>query len=469
MRWLEITREPAFLSCAYCGQSGNFSHFKSYEHSNDTLSLHECSNCKSLIYDLRDVDVPLAPRVDPPGPEIPREARYVIETGFSSYFVAKCALSALPDMPEGELRKRVFVDVGAGMGMASYFVKTLFGMQTVTVEPSFTGKLSREILGLDVHRAYFEDLPKEVLAELANKPCFLQLNSVVEHLVDPAAVLADMIRRTNVEVFAAVVPDGAAIDFDGPFLNAQPFLAPKNHRHLPTRLGMELFLKRLGFEHVSVEASAGQLTATGSRLPIRTPGEREVKLAEHLFLEHLLRHPNPLVSSGGASRLLPSAILNNDAPQLARLSRHLPFEQNSAGILASVRGRCWDDIPFHLGQTCYWLAYQATKEGRRAAGLALLQITEAFADAIAENYPHMAMTQLEYKWAAMFMESHILAARGEFAEAAAPLRNILESGSNPLHGARVQHLRRAEAELAALKEKSEKSRPKDKLEHNSSA
>lgn len=456
MRWLHITREPTFLTCAYCGHSGSFLHSKSYEHNDDTFSLYECSNCRSLIYDLQDIDAPIVSQFEPPG--IPNAARYVIETGFSSHFVAECALSVLPEMPEAELRKRIFVDIGAGMGMASYFIKTLFGLKTVTVEPSYTGKLSHEILGLEVHRAYFENLPKEVLTELADKPCLLHLNSVVEHLVDPAAVLADIVGRANVEVLTAVVPDGAAIDFEGPFLAALPFLSPRDHRHLPTRHGMELLLKRLGFQHVYVKASAALLTAIGSRAPMALPKEREIKLAETLFLENLLRHPNPMVSIGGASRLLPRAVINNDRSLLAQLLQLLPHERKAAELLAKVRGRSWAEIPWDLGPSCYWLAYDAFRSGRVPDAIALLDITKAFADALAEDHPSNALTPLEFKWAAMLLESHILTKKADFAAAEIPLRAILDSKLNPKGGARAGHLHKAEAELAALKAKAEKLR-----------
>lgn len=458
MHWLNITHEPRLLTCVYCGQSGRFRHVKSYFYENETFSLHACSKCNSLIYDLTDIDAPIVSQADLVGTEISREARCVIETGFSSYHVAECALSTLPDIPEHELRDHVFVDVGAGMGMASYFVKTLFGLKTVTVEPSYTGKLAQDILGLHVYRAYFENLPKEVLDELANKPCLLQLNSVIEHLVDPAAVLADMIDRAQVKVLAAVVPDGMAMDFDSPFLSALPFLAPRDHRHLPSKLGMELLLKRLGFQYVSVEATYGLITGVGSRSPFPFPSERTIKLAEHVFLENLLRHPNQLVASGGASRLLPTAVINNNAPLTAQLVAFFPYEEKSADILAKVAARSWDDLPFHLGPTCYWLAYNALREGRVDGALALLQISKAFADVIADDYPTLAMTALEFKWAALLLESQTLAAQGKAAAAEAPLRAILDSKSNAKHGARALYIRQAETDLKTLRTRAEDAR-----------
>jgi len=298
LQWIDLALEPCPLECVYCGQSSEFPHFKSYEYENETFSLYKCTHCKSLIYDLRDVDQPIVPQVDQPDGVISEDVRWIYEAGFSSYHVAACALSALPDVPDHELKEHVFVDVGAGLGMASYFIKTLFGLKIITVEPSRTGKLARDVLGLDVHRAYFEKLPQEILDELANKPCLLHLNSVVEHLVDPAAVLSDIMSRVQVEVLAAIVPDAAWINLNEPFLNAVSYLAPRDHRHLPTELGMELLLKRLGFSHVATAITPGLLTSIGSRSPVSVPSERLIKLGRAC----LSRKPETPPPSAGRRR-----------------------------------------------------------------------------------------------------------------------------------------------------------------------
>jgi hypothetical protein len=459
MRWLDLTLESCFLECVYCGQSGAFPHVKSYEHSylneEETLSLYACTNCKSLIYDLHDKDVSIVSHIDPPDGHISPETRWVFETGFSAYHVTSCALAVLPDVPDHELKGYVFLDIGAGLGMASHFVRTVFGVETVTVEPSGTGKVAHDVLGLDVHRAYFEDLPAAVLAELADKPCLLHLDSVVEHLVDPAAVLADMMSRARVEVIAALVPDGAWVDFNAPFLNVLPYLAPRDHRHLPTKFGMELLLKRLGFEHVTVEVSTGLLTGIGSRSPIHVPNERTIKLAETVFLENLKRHANPLVAGGGASRLLPMAVMNKNAELITELAALFPYEYNTGELLEKIRTGAWDDLPFHMGTTCYWLAYSALQGGRSENALSLLRVTVAFADALVEYLPGHAQSSLEYKWAALLLESFIFAGQAKLAEAEAPLVVILGSKSDAKQGARDTYLDQAEAALKALKVRSE--------------
>jgi hypothetical protein len=457
MHWLDITVAPCVLQCAYCGEKAAFPQAVSFEHEGETFSLHKCTACESLIYDMRGIVAPIAPLIDLRDGEVPREARYTIETGFSSHHVAACALAALPEIPENDLKSYVFVDVGAGLGMGSYLVKTLFGLRTVTIEPSFTGKIAHEMLGLEVHRAYFENLPDHILNELANRPCLLHLNSVVEHLLDPETTLTDMMARARVEVIAAIVPDGAWIDPKASFLSALPFLAPRDHRHLPTEKGLAIFLRRLGFDHVSIEVTPGLLTGIGSRHPIPTPTERTVKLAEQVFLEELKRHPNPLVAGGGASRMLNRAVLNGNGPLTAELARHFPYEAQSASILETVRNGAWDDLPFHLGPTCYWLATVALQNGRFSNGMALLEITKAFADAMARDYPSLAMTSIDYKWAALLMESRARAGHGDMPGAKAALNKILDSKSDSSQGARADYVSQAEANLGVLLERTEPS------------
>ena len=457
MHWLNSQEKDRTLSCAYCGYTGLFQHAMSYEHSGETLSLYTCSSCKSLAYNTADIKFPIETHSDAvlaQGEAISQDAwrvaRYHIEAGFSSRHVAMCALAALPDGSAASLRKFTFVDVGAGFGMASHLVKSLFGMSTVTVEPSFTGKLSNEILGLSVHRAYFEHLPPDLLAELATKPCCLHLNSVVEHLANPFVILKDMISRVKVRTLAVIVPDGDALDVKGSFVAALPFLSPRDHRHLPSKKGLDRLLRRLGFEHVHIDQEAGLLTGVGSRSPIIFPSERTIGLAEQVLLENLIRHPNRFVAEGGVSRILPIAVTNKNDALMADLRARLPYESQVDAYLKRIADRSWDDLPFHLGPSCYWLALHAFISGRPDGALSLLDVTVAFADLIAGDYPELAMTSVEFKWAAFLLKGNILSSqtRGDAAKAA--LNEILASRSDAMYGARTLYIDQAQAALSAL-------------------
>lgn len=451
MRWLDVVRAPCGLTCAYCGETGRFAHARSFEHEDGVLSLFRCSGCRSLLYDLDGVEIPVISRSDAIGAEAMRNARYVFETGFSARHVAMCALSALPDLAEQDLRGHVFVDIGAGLGMASYFVKRLIGMPTLTVEPSFTGKIAQDVLGLEVHRVYFEDLPETVLAPLRAAPCCLHLNSVVEHLADPFATLAQVMRRIEVRALAVVVPDADALDLDGPFVNALPYLAPRDHRHLPSRSGLERMLRRLGFAHVHVAQDSARLTAVGARAPVRPPSDRETRLAASLLLEHLLRHPEPMVAEGAASRLLPEAVLTDNAPLIATLAARFDYERDVATLLERIARRAWDELPFHLGPTCYWLAADALAKGRIDGALALLKVPPRFADLIVADYPHLAMSALEFKWAAVLLEANLLRHIGSYAAAERALQSILDSQTDASAGAGAAHRATAQRELEALR------------------
>jgi hypothetical protein len=447
VRWLELSRPACRLHCPYCDQTGDFPHRKSFEHANEVLSLHGCPRCGSLIYDLRHIEAPIVSSADDLSRESARAARYVLEHGFSSRYVAMCGLSAMPDVPESELGDYLFVDVGAGMGMASHFVRSVLGVRTLTIEPSFTGRLAQEILGLTVHRAYFEGLPAEVMAEMGSARCLLHLNSVVEHLADPAALLRDIIDRARVETLAIIVPDGAALDYDGPFSAALPFLAPRDHRHLPTRLGLEHLFRHLGFAYHAIQADACLLMGVGSRRPVAPPAQRTVRLGELLLLEHLLRHPHPQVREGGASRLLPFAVSTGNAPLMVELRRIFGYLHRTDHFLALVRQGSWDDIPYHLGGSCYWLAVDRFAAGAAAEALALLDVSVQFANRIAEDAPHIALTPLEYKWSALLFRAHILANTGRPVEARSALQLIIASRCDVQNGPRQMFLDEAARRL----------------------
>ena len=419
MRWLDTKPPPCRLQCPYCGITRPFPSAMSYEHEGDVFTLYACVKCGSLIYDLSNIDAPIVSTLEVMTPETERANRYTLETGFSSHYVALCGLAATPADIAGNGGNRVFVDVGAGIGMATYFAKYVLGMETLTVEPSFTGKLSSEIFGFTVHRAYFEDLPAEVLTALSGKACLLHLNSVVEHLVDPRQVLGKMISMVDVETIAMIVPDGAAVDPASPFASALPCLAPRDHRHLPTRAGMEFLLRSLGFQHYAVQTTHGLLIAVGSRNPVAVPAPRETKLAEVVFLQSLMRHPNPVVSAGAASRLLAHAFLGQDVNLTREIAGRLDIEAKCGSFLEQLRSGSLGDMPYHLGSTSYWLGYDAFQNGRPAAALGLLALTEAFADSIAKTNPDMAMTPLEFKWAAIALVAHIKTVQGDLTGARA--------------------------------------------------
>jgi hypothetical protein len=450
MGWVDDRRPACRLVCAYCSTEAEFPHAASYWHGGQVLALHRCVSCGSLIYDLRGIDAPVVSATDAMSPAAARAARYVLETGFSAYYVAMCGLAAIACVAAQELPQCLFVDVGAGMGMASFFAKSVAGVETLTVEPSYTGKLAQEILGLEVHRAYFEALPAEVMARLSGRICVLHLNSVVEHLIDPYAVLQDMMGRAAIEAVAMIVPDGAALDFAGPFATALPFLAPRDHRHLPTARGVELLLNRLGFGHHHVQASGALLIGVGARRPFTPPAEITIKFGESLLLEHMLRHPHPQIAGGGAARLLAQAVLHKDQPLMQLLRQRLPYEAERTRLKHAVAARDWDQLPYHLGPACYWLAYDAYAAGRAEAALELLTLTAAFADAMAAEHPDFAMTALDFKWAGLLLRGHIESQIGWRAAAQDSLQMILQSSSDRQNGAGKAYLDQAKRDLENL-------------------
>ena len=80
-------------------------------------------------------------------------------------------------------------------------------------------------------------------------------------------------------------------------------------------------MRRLGFSNVHVDKATGLLTGIGSRTPTSFPTERMIKVTEQLFLENMRRHPNAMISAGGASRLLPARGLHPQRAADGRTAR----------------------------------------------------------------------------------------------------------------------------------------------------
>jgi hypothetical protein len=175
-----------------------------------------------------------------------------------------------------------------------------------------------------------------------------------------------------------------------------------------------------------------------------------VRLGESLLLEHMLRHPHPHIRSGGAARLLPFAVTTANEPMLAELRSRFAYGGRTGQFLAQLRESAWDDIPYHLGSTCYWLAVDAFSRGLGGEAMALLEVTLRFADRIAEDSPSLALTPLEYKWSALLFRAHILASSGHADAARSTLQMILSSRCDPRNGPRAGFIQQAQTHLAAL-------------------
>ncbi|MCW3477666.1 class I SAM-dependent methyltransferase [Limobrevibacterium gyesilva] len=452
MQWLDTRRAPAALRCTYCGTSGDFAHHTSFSYMGRDYALYCCPLCASLIYDPPDIVVAIPkPYTEAYKQNIRVGNKYYLESGYSADFIARCGLAAMSGVPQAAWKDHLFVDVGAGLGLGSYLIQSMFDIETLVIEPSYTGELGRELLGIEIHNAYFEHLPADVMARLERKPTLLHLNSVIEHLRDPGAVIRELMQRTRIEVIAAIVPDAAAIDTNASFTAMLPYLAPGDHLHLPTAEGMRRLFHGLGFAHCEVRQVGALLMAVGAQRPIASPSQAEIDAARDRFLAKLVGHPNVQVAGGAAARLLPLALATGDEALLGRIRARFAQDLDAGQLTAMVKGGgTWAEIPFHLGPTAFWLAVDAFSRHVSEAGYVWLDLVEAFAERIAVDYPPYSMQSLDFKWESRMYRAHFLAAEGRGRAAAIWLESVVESAADAVRGARPEQVARARVALEAV-------------------
>ncbi len=442
MRWLDRHPPPAALICAYCGEPGVFPHAQSFEYGGRDYALFRCPACGSLHYDPPEILV----RIEYPYSEAYKEntrhgVKYLMETGYAPELIAYCALAALGGLPPELLADRQFVDVGAGLGLSSLFVREVCGITPVIVEPAYMGELGEALLGLEIHRAFFEDLPEDVLRRLQARPCLLHLNSVVEHLTDPAGPVRQALARVEVDVFAAIVPDAAMVDPATAFAGVLQTLAPGDHLHLPSAEGMRRFMARLGFAHVEIGLTKGLIVAVGARRPIRLPAQAEVAAGADAFLHRLMEHPNSMVAAGAAAGLLHNAAHADRPAEVARLQARLGAVLHRPTLLAQLRSPDpWQELPFHIPVTCYYLAMNALRAADRDEGFAWLDVVDAATARIrADGVGPYTVRALDYGWAARLLRADALARLCRFDEACAIYAEVHAAGADLVAGpSRIQ-------------------------------
>lgn len=456
MQWTDADLPVADARCRYCRHQGDFPHWKSFTFENRRFSLYRCPSCASLIYvpleilaAAQTIDLAEIARVQAGHIEI--GDKYYLEVGYSTDHIALCVLAALAGVPRAEQQRHAFVDIGAGFGLSSYLAHRQFGMDTITVEPSLTGYLGSQLLGLDVYPAYIEDLPASVLERLASKPTLLHLNSVIEHLREPAEVIRALIARTHIEAIAAIVPDGGAIDPNSSFAAMLPYLAPGDHLHLPTEAGMRQFFEGLGFPIFAMRRVGLLLVAVGARQPMTFPDNSEVESTRNRFLRDLTEHPNPMLAGGAAGRLLPHAVLARDEEMLIRLRQLYAERGTPQSFIARLQqGAGWNEIPFNLGPTAFWLAVDAYSTGRSAEGHAWCDLIEVCADRLVTDYPIYASQTLHLRNESRLHRAHNLAAAGEWNAALHWVDALIGSAGDRTLGASTDQIERAQALRVAL-------------------
>ncbi len=437
MRFLDVARPPAIMRCVYCGAEGAFAFRHAYEYEAREFRLHACPDCGSLHYDPPETLLKVSfPYTDEYIENTRVGAKFFFEAGYYAEWTVICALAALAGVDRTQPDRVRFVDIGAGFGLSSYFVREVMGIEPVIVEPAYSGEIGARMLGLQIERAYFEDLPAEVMERMAGRACRLHLNSVVEHLADPAEPLRQAMRLVDVEAVAAIVPNGDFVDPQAPFLTMLPTLAPGDHLHLPTREGMIRFMRRLGFSHAEVIVQTGLLIAVGARRPLLMPDQAEITASADALLRRLSDHADPSIAVPALARRLHMAVQDPlrapGDPLRKSLRERLVAAIDRDALLARLSsGVPWPDIPFNIVVTAHALGRDALESNYVSDALAWFDIADPAATQIAELHPLYSGLSIDYRWTTRLLRAQALLSIGRFSSAETVLDDVIHS-SGPL-------------------------------------
>lgn len=421
------------MRCVYCGAAGEFAFRHAYEYGGREYRLHACPDCGSLHYDPPETLLKVVfPYSDAYIENTRVGAKFFFEAGYYAEWTVICALAALAGVDRTQPDRVRFVDIGAGFGLSSYFVREVMGIEPVIVEPAYSGEIGARMLGLQIERAYFEDLPPEVMERMAGRACRLHLNSVVEHLADPAEPLRQAMRLVDVEAVAAIVPNGDFVDPKAPFITMLPTLAPGDHLHLPTREGMLRFMRRLGFAHAEVIVQTGLLIAVGARRPVLMPDQVDITSAADALLRRLSEHADPSIAQPARARRLLMAVQDPlrmpGDKMLHDLRVQLEAEIDRDALLARLtNGIPWPDIPFDIAVTGYALGRDALARNFIDDALAWFDVVEEAATQMALLHPLYSGLSIDYRWTARLVRAQALLSRGHFAAAEAVLDDVARS------------------------------------------
>ena len=290
------------------------------------------------------------------------------------------------------------------------------------------------------------------MTRLKARPCLLHLNSVIEHLTDPSEPLRQALAAVEVETFAAIVPDADAVDATIPISALLPTLAPGDHLHLPTRAGMEKFMRRLGFAHVEIMQEHSLLVAVGARRPVMLPSAAAVSAGTEAFLHKLLDHPNHTLAIGAAARLMIREVHNPLSALRDRLREMLSREIDRDTVMARLASDySWDDIPFHIAPTCYALAVDALERNLLTDSMAWLDVCEQSIQRLTDDKLVYSVRAIDYVWAARLMRSRVLMIQRRLGAAEEVLRGIVAARADQITGPSKAQISAAEVTLRHMR------------------
>lgn len=217
------------------------------------LRLYRCGVCASYFYD--------------PIFQVPKEQyysarliKYVCETvrGLDHFVTHLLAIAA-------DNRRRTFLDLGCGLGLAVDFAQQRLGWEAVGVEPSPWGEIGRAAFNLPIHDRYLEQI------EALRGKTFdvVYASEVIEHVPDPIGLLTTLAQSVAEDgLLFLTTPNAVRLEAGASLAEHLNILAPADHMLLFTPASLEAALKHVGFRHVTILKADSQIVCCASVQPL---------------------------------------------------------------------------------------------------------------------------------------------------------------------------------------------------------
>ena len=240
------------MKCPVCGQADKVGHLKSFTYFSQAYEVKSCTRCDIWFYD------PF------PTPDYKNDLsnefslRHYLETfagiesitGISENFFSNYA---------GESKNGL--EIGAGFGFASHYLRSLHHVEMTSYEPSDYGTKGKELLGIPIISDYFR-------REEGKHYDFCITMEVLEHIEKPVDFLMEIQQSLNNRgKVLLTTPNKNAVDFTRMYPVDLSLLSPGMHTILFSDASLKQILLRAGFSHVQVKLRDTTLYAIASNEP----------------------------------------------------------------------------------------------------------------------------------------------------------------------------------------------------------
>jgi hypothetical protein len=182
------------------------------------------------------------------------------------------------------------------------------------------------------------------------------------------------------------------------------------------------------------------------------PTAAAIESAKMTLLKRLAEHRNVYVARGAAARLLPAAVCGPDPEYRDQLRRTSLEMFDIEGLNQALETGSWDDIPFNLAVSAYWLGVSAYLQKLYPEGHAWMALVDKFTLRIMKDYPIYSMEAVEYRWSALLTRAQYLVfeARERAGQAREALNFLVASTSDTVYGPRQENVQKAQEILDQL-------------------